>query len=128
MPKKSTDDSKPAPPKKALTAFFLFKEDVYPQVKKENPDMKITEITKIIAKQWREADDETKQKFEKKNEEAKKKHEKDVKEYEEKYGPIEKKKRKSKSKKKGSDDEDEDDDDDDDEEDNKKKKSKRSKK
>ena len=50
-------DSKPAPPKRPLAPFFLYKQDVYEQVKKENPDSKITELTKIIAEKWKKVDE-----------------------------------------------------------------------
>jgi hypothetical protein len=39
----------PVAPKKAMSAFFLYRQDVLEQVKKENPDAKMTEITKLIA-------------------------------------------------------------------------------
>lgn len=47
MGKAATED-KPLPPKKALTAFFLFRGEVYDDVKLKNPNSKITELTKII--------------------------------------------------------------------------------
>lgn len=39
----------PVPPKKAMSAFFLYRQDVMDQVKKDNPEAKMTEVTKIIA-------------------------------------------------------------------------------
>lgn len=112
MGKKDNDSGKPAPPKKPLTAFFIYKGDIYETIKKENPDLKMTELTKIISEKWNSIDAATKSKYEKKNEEAKEKYEKELKAYVAKYGEIEKKKRKSKKGKKGSDDDDDDSDDD----------------
>ena len=39
----------PAPPKKPLSAFFLYRAEVYEDVKGKNPNAKITELTKIIS-------------------------------------------------------------------------------
>jgi len=116
-----------------LSAFFLYKEDHFAQTKKDNPDAKVTDITKIIAKNWANVDATEKSKYEKKNQEAKANYEREMKEYEEKYGKVEKKKRKSKGSKKkgkkGSDDEDDDDEEEDeDEEEEAPKKGKKSKK
>ena len=132
---KSKSDQ-PLPPKRPLSAFFLYKEAHFAQTKKDNPDAKVTDITKIIAKNWGQVDATEKAKFEKKNLEAKANYEKEMKEFEEKYGKVEKKKRKSKgtkkskAAKKGSDDDEDDDeeDEDDDEEEEAPKKGKKSKK
>jgi len=91
----NTSDSKPDPPKRPMSAFFLYKADMFLQVKQENPDAKVTEITKIISHNWMNIDQETKAAYEARNTEAKQKYEQDMKEYEEKYGRIEKKKRRS---------------------------------
>lgn len=146
MARTSTKSDKPAPPKRPLTAFFLYKEALFPQVKKENPDSKVTELTKIISQKWNKIEAEEKTIYEKKHEEAKLKYEKAVSEYEKEHGPIEKKKRKSKkapkgksaskgkkSKKEsedeeGDDDEDEEDDEEDEDEDEAPKKKKGGKK
>ena len=95
----------PTPPKKALTAFFLYKKDVYDSVKQANPDLKITEHTKIISEQWRNLDQKIKDKYLKKHEEAKVQYEKEKKAYEDKYGKISKKSKKN-SKDDGSSDDD----------------------
>jgi hypothetical protein len=52
--------SKPEPPKKALSSFFLYRKEVYEKVKGENPDAKITELTKIISDMWNSESKETK--------------------------------------------------------------------
>mmetsp|Transcript_34168 Transcript_34168/g.39839 ORF Transcript_34168/g.39839 Transcript_34168/m.39839 type:complete len:136 (+) Transcript_34168:45-452(+) len=131
--KKGGDSNKPAPPKKPLTAFFLYKGDIYDDVKKANPDKKMTDLTKIISTKWNNVDAATKSKYEKKNEEAKEKYEKEMKAYVDQYGPVEKKKRGSKKGgkkkgKKGSDDDDDSDEDDDSEDEKPAKKGKGSKK
>ena len=64
---KTNSMGRPAPPKKPLTAFFLYKADVYEKVKKENPDKKMTELTKIISERWNAADQKTITKYTKQN-------------------------------------------------------------
>jgi hypothetical protein len=56
---------KPAAPKRALSAFFLFRGEVYNQVKNDNPESKITELTKIISTMWNNADQSIKDRLEK---------------------------------------------------------------
>lgn len=46
-------DDFPDPPKKALCPFFLYRSDVYNQVKKENPDLRITDLTRLIGDMWK---------------------------------------------------------------------------
>lgn len=46
----------PAPPKKPLSAFFLYRGEVYDDVKAKNPTSKITELTKIISEMWGKVD------------------------------------------------------------------------
>jgi len=75
---------KVTPPKKPLTAFFLFKGDHVDEIKKQNPGARLTEISAIIAQRWKDLDPETKQAYEKKNEELQKKYEQEMKEFEEK--------------------------------------------
>lgn len=50
----------PPAPKRALSAFFLYRGEVYDKVKTENPNAKITEITKIISDMWKTVDQTTK--------------------------------------------------------------------
>jgi len=88
-------EEKPAPPKRPLTAFFHYVQEVRPGLKEANPELKITELTKIIANNWKEMNEEGKQIYEAKATEEKQKYEQDLKDYIEKYGPIEKKKRMS---------------------------------
>lgn len=48
------------PPKKPLTAYFLFMDEQRPSVKEENPGAKIGELAKIIGAKWKELDEESK--------------------------------------------------------------------
>lgn len=43
----------PNAPKRPITAYFFFASDVRPQIRKENPDLAITEIASLIGQQWR---------------------------------------------------------------------------
>lgn len=88
-------------PKKPLTGFFLYKRDVYPKTKEANKDMKITEITKLIASNWVAEKPDVKNKYEKQAQVEKEKYEKAKKEFEDKHGSIselKKKEKKSKNK------------------------------
>ncbi len=88
----------PGPPKRPLSGFFLFKQDIYMKIKAENPEAKMTELTKIISVKWKNIDPSTKEQYEKKQQQEKDKYEKSKLEFEEKYGKIEKKKKKSNEK------------------------------
>ena len=50
-------------PKRPLSAYFLYANDVREDVKSNNPATKMTEISKLVAKQWKEADDDTKEPY-----------------------------------------------------------------
>ncbi len=54
-------------PKKPLSSFFLFSAEAREKLKKEEPDIKQTEILKKIGSQWKELDAETKKKWEAKS-------------------------------------------------------------
>lgn len=86
---KSKKKDKPEAPKFPLTAFFLYKEDVYPESRGDSE----AEILSKIAMKWQYLDEVTLLKYEKRAEANRKEYEKDVREYEKKYGKIEKKKR-----------------------------------
>ena len=79
-----------------MTGFFIYKNDLYEQTKKEHPDAKMTDLTKIISEKWRNIDEKTKEHYEKRYAEEKEKYVNNLKVYEEKYGKIEKKKRSKK--------------------------------
>lgn len=54
----------PAPPKKPLSAFFLYRAEVYDDVKAKNPDAKITDLTRIISEMWGKVDEATRARLE----------------------------------------------------------------
>eukprot|EP00825_Cyclidium_porcatum_P012322 TRINITY_DN1642_c0_g1_i1.p2 TRINITY_DN1642_c0_g1~~TRINITY_DN1642_c0_g1_i1.p2 ORF type:complete len:143 (+),score=54.68 TRINITY_DN1642_c0_g1_i1:77-505(+) len=89
----SKEANKPAPPKRPLAPFFLYKQDVYEAVKKEHPESKITELTTIIAGKWKTVSEAQKKRYEEQHQEGKKKYEKEKKDYEDKYGKPDKKKK-----------------------------------
>ena len=80
-----------APPKRPLTAFFLYKADIYETVKKEYPDKKMTELTKIISERWCKLDQETKARYEEKHNALKEKFERDKEAFEREHGRPQKK-------------------------------------
>ena len=63
-------------------------------MKAENPDAKITDITKIISKMWEKVDEDTKKRLNAEYEKNKEIAAKEKQEYEEKYGKIERKRKK----------------------------------
>jgi dTDP-glucose pyrophosphorylase len=79
---------KPPAPKRALSAFFLYRQEVYEQVKADNPSAKITEITKIISDMWASADPATKARLHADYERNKEQAAKDKADYEEQFGKI----------------------------------------
>jgi hypothetical protein len=64
MPRK--ENYKPEPPKKAMCAFFLYRMDVYPQVKDKLAGYRITEITKEIGEMWKVLDPAIKEEYDRK--------------------------------------------------------------
>ena len=70
------------PPKKSLTAFFNFKSDVYDQIKRESPDLKMTELTKIMSMMWSNLPLEIKARYERKCQELKEEYERKMRQYE----------------------------------------------
>lgn len=54
----------PEPPKKALCAFFLYRMDIYEFVKQEHPNLRMTEITRIIGDMWKYLDLRLKERYE----------------------------------------------------------------
>lgn len=53
----------PEPPKKALCAFFLYRMDIYDFIKQEHPNLRITEVTRIIGDMWKYLDPKLKQRY-----------------------------------------------------------------
>jgi len=88
--------AKPAPPKRPLSGYFRFRGDVYPQVKKDNPEMAPKEIMSKIGAMWQELPEKTKDAYNAKYFKEKKSFESKKAAYEKKYGKITRKKRRSK--------------------------------
>ena len=53
-------------PKRPQSAFFLFQADARERIKKENPDIKQTELLKKTGAEWRDLDEKKKAVYEKK--------------------------------------------------------------
>lgn len=75
-PKKNTAAAKAPidisePPKKARTSYIIFTMEKRPEVVKENPGMKVTQVMKHLGSLWRELDDREKAKYAKMAEEEK---------------------------------------------------------
>ena len=71
----------PNAPKKALSGYLLFSESIRKKVKEENPDKKMTELSKIIGQQWSSLSDNKKLKFKKESLKNKEEYNKKMKEY-----------------------------------------------
>ena len=54
---------KPLPPKRPISAFFIYKRLRYEDSKKENPTLGLGDITKKISEEWKNSVSQTK-KFE----------------------------------------------------------------
>ena len=54
----------PEPPKRALCPFFLYRMDIYEYIKQEHPNLRITEITRIIGEMWKMVDPKLKERYE----------------------------------------------------------------
>lgn len=50
-------------PKKPQTAYFIFTGHIRPQMKEENPDMKVTELAKIMGGKWKALNEEDKKQW-----------------------------------------------------------------
>ena len=47
MPKNPESGDKPAPPKRPMASFFLYKQDKQETIRTENPEMKISDVTTV---------------------------------------------------------------------------------
>ena len=82
MPKTTKKNIKdPNRPKKPMTAFLLYSGANREAIKKEHPDMKVTEISKQLGKQWRGMNDRQKSSFVKEAKKLKKKYDKEKAKY-----------------------------------------------
>jgi len=67
-PKGHFDDIPPKPkqqgaPKRPMSAYFLYMNAHRDEFKKEHPDLKMIQLTPLIAKEWKEAEDDVKQEY-----------------------------------------------------------------
>jgi len=70
-----------------MTAYFLWmQEEGREEIKKENPDIGITEVAKAGGEKWRNLDEDTKKKYEEKHKELKDKYDEEYKEWYESGG------------------------------------------
>lgn len=68
-------------PKRPQSSYFLYSNHRRKQLKTENPEKKITEISKMIAAEWSKMSDADKKPYEKDAQELKVKYDRDVQEY-----------------------------------------------
>lgn len=69
---KSTRKKKdPLAPKRALSAYFFFCNEIRPAVRAENPNSRITQIATLLAEKWRALPDKKRVKYHKMHEEDK---------------------------------------------------------
>ncbi|XP_014674718.1 PREDICTED: high mobility group protein DSP1-like [Priapulus caudatus] len=54
----------PNAPKRCMSAFFWFSQDVRPSIMKEHPQLRVGDVAKILSKQWAVIPPETKSKYE----------------------------------------------------------------
>lgn len=82
--KKMKKEKDPNAPKRPLSAYFIFSNEIRPTVKKQNPDAKITDMSKIIGDMWKGMDDGKKAKYQKKADTDKERYEKEMAAYKKK--------------------------------------------
>eukprot|EP00443_Scrippsiella_acuminata_P041228 CAMPEP_0115277602 /NCGR_PEP_ID=MMETSP0270-20121206/57326_1 /TAXON_ID=71861 /ORGANISM="Scrippsiella trochoidea, Strain CCMP3099" /LENGTH=162 /DNA_ID=CAMNT_0002694251 /DNA_START=246 /DNA_END=734 /DNA_ORIENTATION=+ len=87
----------PAPPKKNLNGFMFFCNDRRPKLMKEQPDVPVTQIGKLLGEEWRTFSDKAKKPYQTKAEKDKTRYTKELAKYVKEYGePPAKRTRKSK--------------------------------
>ncbi|KAJ9529296.1 hypothetical protein QJQ45_007979 [Haematococcus lacustris] len=95
----------PNAPKKPLSSYMIWCQENRERIKTDNPDMKLTEISSEMGRQWKEVDEDTKKEYHAKAETEKGKYKKAMEGY----------KSKAESEEEGEDGGEEDEDDDEDE-------------
>ena len=93
-------EQKALPPKKPLSAFFIYLRENYDRVTAAQPEIKITEVTKLISNDWKQLDEAAKKPYQDRAEAAKREYEVTYSDYVSKYGKPEKRKKKVKKEKK----------------------------
>ena len=79
--KRTKKERDPNKPKKPQTAFFMYLSDHREAIKKEFPELKVTEISKKASERWKELPEDEKKVYNDKVAEAKKQYEKDMEAY-----------------------------------------------
>lgn len=79
--KKSPEEG--GPPKKGLGAYFIFQGAMRAQVKEDNPELKLGEISKVLGEKWRGLDPDEKKVYVEKAAEDKKRYEREMEEWKE---------------------------------------------
>lgn len=87
-------ENKPEPPKRPLSAYMMYNQQVFKDLQKQYPNKKVTEITKLVSEKYQQLSAKDKEKLNQKVEEEKAAYKKKIEDYEKKHGPIEKKSRK----------------------------------
>ncbi|KAG1699136.1 hypothetical protein DVH05_014053 [Phytophthora capsici] len=100
----------PNAPKRALSAYFFFCNDVRQEVRDENPNKKITEIATLLAERWRALPEKKRTKYNKLHEEAKLKYQREMDIYNSR-GAVEQEEEEHEEEEHDDEDDDEDDDD-----------------
>jgi hypothetical protein len=76
--KKLKDENAPKRPK---SAYLFFAEKKRPEIKQEHPDLKMTEVAKILGQRWKEATPASKVKYDKKATQDKERYKEAIKDY-----------------------------------------------
>jgi len=86
-PKKKKKAKDPNKPKRAMVAFMYFSIDQRPVMQRQNPTLKIADISKMLGAQWRSMSATQKAPYDKKAAADKKRYEKEMKSYTPPYKP-----------------------------------------
>ncbi|KAJ9528945.1 hypothetical protein QJQ45_000486 [Haematococcus lacustris] len=79
----------PNAPKRPMSSYMLWCQDNRDRIKTDNPDMKATEITSELGRQWKEVDEGAKKKYHEKAEAEKARYKTEMKDYKSKAGSEE---------------------------------------
>ncbi len=78
---KSRNDNKPTPPKKPLSSYFIFAQEIREDEKKKNPNLAPKDLTIGIAEKYRNLGDKEKKMYEEKAKALREQYEKSMAEY-----------------------------------------------
>jgi len=73
----------PNAPKRPTSGYFYFAGEVRPQIREENPGIKVTQVMCMIAERWRELDEDEKKPYEEMAAQDRKRYEREMKAYNE---------------------------------------------